>query len=206
MGSIRGSQDGKSSNSHSRERQLQMQMEYLNAINGKAKSNLASRMPEPHNPQSQFMTSFGDASIGAGEVFEKASSSQRNAQLPSDIQGPPENYTDLDAQQFYQQRLVQAMEQQKRDDEALLEFIRQEEQRLSNEGLPQDEPSHHFEQMGDEDEPDDLFEGEEYQATDPREKSRLSPDRMESPLHGDDMADQIEEELDLQGPYQEHED
>ena len=33
-------------------------------------------------------------------------------------------YADLDARQFYQQRLVHAMEQQKRDDEALLEFIR----------------------------------------------------------------------------------
>ena len=60
--------------------------------------------------------------------------------------------------------------------------------------------------MPEEEEPEDLFEGEEYQQTDPRDKSRMSPDRLESPLHGDDMADQIEEELDLQGPYQEHED
>ena len=51
--------------------------------------------------------------------------------------------------------------------------------------------------MPEEDEPEDLFEGEEYhQQTDPRDKSRMSPDRMESPLHND-MADQIEEELDL---------
>ena len=85
MGSIRGSQDGKSSNSHSRERQLQMQMEYLNAIHGQGQGNVVSRQVEQHNPQSQFLTSFGHGSIGAEEVFERASSSQRNAHQPTEL-------------------------------------------------------------------------------------------------------------------------